>query len=98
MIIVRTLALLCALLAVGLALACCARAMRNWSAAVPPSARFGTGDGFSVDDVGVSLLPPADGALRLIRNFLALGFVVINSLRLFQGIKHMQLPIQQHGC
>ena len=45
----------------------------------------------------VAVLEGEVGVLRLMRNFLALGFVVIQVLRFFQGVKHVQLPIQQNG-
>lgn len=45
---------------------------------------------------GLASLPSA-GLLRRMRNFLALGFVVIELFRFFQSVKHVQLPLQQDG-
>mmetsp|Transcript_28862 Transcript_28862/g.54977 ORF Transcript_28862/g.54977 Transcript_28862/m.54977 type:complete len:395 (+) Transcript_28862:3350-4534(+) len=45
-------------------------------------------------DASVAALPRA-GADRLMRNFLALGFVVIEPFRFFQCVEHVQLAIQK---
>ena len=45
----------------------------------------------------LSDVPLNCGVVRLMRNFLAFGLVVIKPFRLFQRIEHMQLSIQQHG-
>lgn len=45
---------------------------------------------------GLASLPSA-GLLRRMRNFLALGFVVIELFRFFQSVKHVQLPLQKDG-
>ncbi len=51
--------------------------------------------GFCGACAGASL--PSAGLLRRMRNFLALGFVVIELFRFFQSVKHVQLPLQQDG-
>ncbi len=53
--------------------------------------------GAEAADVALSDVPLNCGVVRLMRNFLAFGLVVIKPFRLFQRIEHMQLSIQQHG-
>src|SRR6056297_267424 len=41
--------------------------------------------------------PPPGVAVRLMRNRLALGFVVIEHFRFFQGVEHVQLTVHENA-